>query len=183
MTDLREQIVEIISNRISDMRLGLVGSDPSRVINGVDLAADAILALLPALPPGWVAVPEEPDMSMLHAALEWNRVQPADERPLRVGFEYHDAPAIYRAMLSARPALSTESGWQDIATAPRDGTAVDLWGHYANGSGFRFRMPGYFWEDGRWMNEDGEDASDYPKYIFQPTHWMPLPTPPTETER
>ena len=69
--------------------------------------------------------------------------------------------------------------WRDIAEAPRDGTYIDLWGSYGHGPSFR--ICGYAWRAGRWVNEDGEDASDYPKYIFQPTHFRLPPPPPGET--
>lgn len=81
------------------------------------------------------------------------------------------------------------SEWQDISTAPRDGTTIDLW-HSEYG-----RYPAHFWglpehscgEDGRYCDSDWHrmaegwvdsafneimlDAEDF-------THWMPLPQPP-----
>jgi len=109
-----------------------------------------------------------------------------------------------RAMLSARPALSegpnhigdanemvpalsTESGWRDIATAPRNGTTVDLWAaereRYQNS-----RIPDCVFFKGQWMHgqtifdDDTTDGTGLVQ-VFNATHWMPLPNPPTETER
>jgi hypothetical protein len=82
------------------------------------------------------------------------------------------------------------SGWQDMASAPKDGTHVDIW--------FRgYRVPDAYWgrpdhhcgEAGSYCDccpsydgwcdaygyltdEDGDDGSE-------PTHWMPLPAPPS----
>ena len=65
------------------------------------------------------------------------------------------------------------SDWQDISTAPKDGTRLLLWmrewaapstgQYYGESSGW-----GMFW--------------DGAMYRFQPTHWMPLPAPPHSKE-
>lgn len=76
------------------------------------------------------------------------------------------------------------SPWLPIATAPRDGTEIMLWGDWAgeiNGPSLpRCCVVGY-WRDGR---------TDYPGYEWtvcgtdayaawmKPSHWMPLPEPP-----
>lgn len=68
--------------------------------------------------------------------------------------------------------------WQDIATAPRDGSWVMLWvqpgrldwntsGSVAIGS-FDSGPPAVSWVD-----EKGVNMRE------TPTHWMPLPSPPT----
>jgi hypothetical protein len=76
------------------------------------------------------------------------------------------------------------SGWQDIATAPRDGTDVLVWAQFAgeiSGPHDNFEMgiaaynfgttdfAGYEW------NALGGDA--YAVWC-RPTHWMPLPDAP-----
>lgn len=81
------------------------------------------------------------------------------------------------------------SEWQPIETAPKDGTAIDVW---AGGK----RCPDVYWSHS--VNADtGEPISSpydcwaykgqyvgiggvYPKGlgIHEPTHWMPLPEPP-----
>jgi hypothetical protein len=60
------------------------------------------------------------------------------------------------------------TGWQDIASAPRDGTEF---------LGFAF--------DGRTFYGVVQIAVDPPdqwfwEYAIRPTHWMPLPDPPKQ---
>lgn len=73
--------------------------------------------------------------------------------------------------------------WQPIATAPTDGTPVDIWAEDHNNDGFRHT-------DMKFKNGGpGEDADwDHEMYCMigdglvdsleQVTHWMPLPTSP-----
>lgn len=115
-------------------------------------------------------------------------------------------PSAIRALLAdldeARAALSAAKagGWQDISTAPKDGTPVILGYHMDE-------EYGGFVSQGRWHEEDhdgpdnmGHDAGfmddqfDFfkrgrsfgnPKYMsqgLQPTHWQPLPAPPAQKE-
>jgi hypothetical protein len=66
--------------------------------------------------------------------------------------------------------------WQPIATAPKDGTRVLLW--WAKDARSRIRI--LRWDsdlynpEGRWT--DGEYDYD------MPSHWMPLPDPPTQEQ-
>ena len=66
--------------------------------------------------------------------------------------------------------------WQDIRTAPKDGTTVDLW------SPKYVRFTGCVWtklykrNDYQWF-QYGTDG-----YEIEPTHWMPLPAPPNAIE-
>lgn len=92
------------------------------------------------------------------------------------------------------------SGWRPIETAPRDGTAILIFepkGHY--GQLDNWEMPrgvvahsyrsddprlirfddyryavGYWRPGGGWGNRNCADV--------EPTHWMPLPTPPVEAK-
>lgn len=61
------------------------------------------------------------------------------------------------------------SEWQPIETAPKDGTAIILSAY----SGALDRMVSW---DGRWSDWGG--VWTHHGRISQPTHWMPLPTPP-----
>lgn len=71
----------------------------------------------------------------------------------------------------------SESGWQPIETAPRDGTFVDLWvkeWEYTNDTFTTLRLCDCSWEQEQgWVN----DAGDPLRFCF-PTHWMPMPEPP-----
>lgn len=101
--------------------------------------------------------------------------------------------------LSAAPASPLPGGgWQDISTAPKDGTEVLI---YRDG-----------WQEApraKWGDHDGEDdqgnsivfggwfmASEWFTYgcedgflgwnddsTVMPTHWMPLPSPPSEVQK
>jgi hypothetical protein len=73
------------------------------------------------------------------------------------------------AILAALGTKATDTGWRDIATAPKDGTRF-----LAVMSGFE---PEVHWWDAKigWCVAEG---------IFRdPEHWMPLPTAPTDTGR
>ena len=72
------------------------------------------------------------------------------------------------------------SEWQDISTAPKDGTVVDLWAaereRYDNS-----RITDCFFVRGQWVHTRtiyDEDTDDELAPLFNPTHWMPLPPPP-----
>jgi hypothetical protein len=71
------------------------------------------------------------------------------------------------------------SEWQPIATAPKDGTPIDLW---ISGSNRRFadcRFHRGMWQHW-WMDCFGSGMDWQSLDSHKPTHWMPLPTPPTE---
>lgn len=91
----------------------------------------------------------------------------------------------------AQPVLKErDMEWQPIETAPKDGTEVIVV-HYANYSdGISPMIEGPFtgsFRNGRWESSwDGCEVVEYMdwggvdyKSIMTPTHWMPLPTPPT----
>lgn len=63
--------------------------------------------------------------------------------------------------------------WQPIATAPKDGSDVDLW---VGGE----RIPEARWERGRWSvwGLSQYDCMGWVVVQGKPTHWMPLPGPP-----
>ena len=76
--------------------------------------------------------------------------------------------AYAHACMTAR---ATPSGWQDIATAPRDGSM------------FLFNAPdmecgvsiGYYDSTRLRLGLDGKPIGPH---VSKPTHWMPLPEPP-----
>jgi len=72
------------------------------------------------------------------------------------------------ALTAALPHLVQE--WQDISTAPKDGTPLLAWENEARG-------PFKCWWNADWSKAEAywtDDADSEP----QPTHWRPLPDPP-----
>ena len=71
------------------------------------------------------------------------------------------------------PIKTTE--WQDISTAPKDGTHVLLWAapnNFVDIGFFRQKEDhGDFWTGDCWQSWFHKDRA-------RPTHWMPLPDPP-----
>lgn len=79
------------------------------------------------------------------------------------------------AVTAERDALRAANEWRDIASAPRDGTAVlGYWIRYrADGSRYEALQPFavIYFQSERW----------FPLWIReddQPTHWRPIPPPP-----
>lgn len=71
-------------------------------------------------------------------------------------------------------------GWSPIFTAPKDGTLVDLWGinHLRHGKPGE-RIVNVRWGAvTNWMGQERDDWQHGRGEDFEPTHWMPLPTPP-----
>ena len=80
--------------------------------------------------------------------------------------------------------------WQPIETAPKDGTSVLLWAswlddpviaRYSYQSGYAESC----WEgtfDGAAALESQGDTWTDEHEVINPTHWMPLPDPPKESE-
>ena len=70
--------------------------------------------------------------------------------------------------------------WQPIATAPTDGTRVDLWAKHwlaYNDSFVWQRFSNCYWTDSKYI----DNAKPHWVNIdtgWCPTHWMPLPDPP-----
>ena len=75
-------------------------------------------------------------------------------------------------------------GWQPIETAPRDSVYRDGNNHYAE---YILVCSGHYDTPRRarfWFRDDS-DSSDFIAdggIAVYPTHWMPLPTPPKESE-
>ena len=65
--------------------------------------------------------------------------------------------------------IIASSSWRDIATAPRDGTRVDLW---ADGHRFTDCLWGEWPDRSCWCSLVGIGVPAYP------THWMPIPGAP-----
>lgn len=88
---------------------------------------------------------------------------------------YYKAPEEAIAVWNTR--TSTPPAWQPIATAPKDGTVIDLWCSHGRIPCCSWRVAGNFNGDSAWHNESGFPIEyGHPKKI--PTYWMPLPEPP-----
>lgn len=76
--------------------------------------------------------------------------------------------------------------WQDISTAPRDGTPMQGWVHEINRGVSAVETRTYWepkirFEAGEWeyKHSHGWFFMNMVSWIERhPTHWMPLPTPP-----
>ena len=66
--------------------------------------------------------------------------------------------------------------WQPIETAPNDGTDILIGGDYSYAGGVLQAYWGHTHRKGDeswgWVDMEGD--------TYNPTHWMPLPAPPTE---
>ncbi len=76
--------------------------------------------------------------------------------------------------------------WRPIATAPKDGTVIDLWVTYSGGAE---RCASCFWdihEDWgpgfvpRWRQQYAEASGSSFDVSGIPTHWQPVPAPPSQ---
>lgn len=72
-------------------------ASPPKIKQCYDMAISALNALPPTLPPGWVAVPEEPTEEMMAAGVIANDKYALEVSPCS-GFRAYDC---YKAMLSA----------------------------------------------------------------------------------
>ncbi len=70
--------------------------------------------------------------------------------------------------------------WQPIETAPRDGTEIIAWGVMQGDYGYT--PDEYTWTGVQWTCAGWSVTKPTGRYFrgFTPTHWMHLPTPPTE---
>ncbi len=69
--------------------------------------------------------------------------------------------------------------WQPIETAPKDGTAIIVCGSYdREGREQMLAAPARWRGDLKWMRHKGFGFSSQ----CHPTHWMPLPPLPMESE-
>jgi len=76
-----------------------------------------------------------------------------------------------RALHALLAATETPSGWQDISTAPKDGTLMLVWAPGVHGLPSMHALCAYHADAGFCIDE-----------LRAPTHWMPLPTPPRPGE-
>ena len=116
------------------------------------------------------AAPEPPVSDVLRETLE--RVNEA-LNDNRIGY----AMALIDDALKSAPSHSpSPAGWQDIATAPKDGTMIIVYRPTADNKYIRKVGPDYwgmFGSRGSWGRSNA---------AHQPTHWQPLPAAPKGRE-
>ena len=74
-----------------------------------------------------------------------------------------------------------DAGWQPIATAPRDGTTILVYGQPTSTEMVRFKRPGI--HSAAWDTIDGAfclTGGTWEGPFIEPTHWLPLPSAPEE---
>jgi len=76
------------------------------------------------------------------------------------------------------PGDERAEGWRNIASVPRDGTPITVAPdhHYA-------RYPVSAWTYGKQWKYYGDLRKGVIDLPFVPSHWMPLPEPPTPNQR
>ncbi|WP_296205291.1 DUF551 domain-containing protein, partial [uncultured Hyphomicrobium sp.] len=125
------------------------------------------------VPAGWKLVPSEildrfPELNMSN----YNHDDVGDLNSWGVELVLSASPP---------PPATALAAWQDISTAPKDGTYVDIWG--VNPAGRRF--PGVRWTDWppvgavdgfTWREERGVPVVDHADAVA--TNWMALPSAP-----
>lgn len=99
--------------------------------------------------------------------------------PLRDG----PSPTVEPVPVSPVPA-SVPDAWHPIETAPKDGTEMMLF----DPSFHRFKIGSWREDDfmnsvgAMWLDDSYDDFScGFCSCPLEPTHWMPLPTPPNNT--
>lgn len=98
------------------------------------------------------------------------------------------AEAFDKIAAGLREAIAYARGWQPIETAPRDGTKVLLC-RALNADGRPMGNAfGIFCQVAAWWSEENHGEGEWVVYCdmpqdpwlhFEPTHWQPLPEPPT----
>ena len=126
----------------------------------------------PVQPP---ATPQEPEQT-------WGPFFDQCEKCVtRTHCAHHDRCLAECVPADLRASTQGQTTWQPIETVPKDGTRIDLWAKSWLPAFDRFefrRFADCYWSKGdtmcnvkaAWAGLDRE---------WHPTHWMPLPSPPT----
>ncbi|MBF9233960.1 hypothetical protein [Microvirga alba] len=145
-----------------------------------------------SVPEGWKVVPVAADYAMIERRFNTANWEAED---------YTNAQEQYALWLATSPTPPEQ--WQDISTAPKDGTLIDVWCVTPDDIDFvpeqgGIRLTNVSWHDGDkvfphvgWVRvvDDGDyDLIDGPPSSplglprWVPTHWMPLPPPPSHSQ-
>jgi hypothetical protein len=166
----------------SDLQRGELTGYRSQELNYLWRGWQAARAASP-VPAGWKLVPVEPTSDMLYAMAEQDGWRRGDrEHPMLTRWEDYWRSAL-GASPASQPPQGAQQGWQPIETAP---TGRDSEGRMqcvlvaCGGTGGPYACEAWFDEDvDQWWpaNTDYTDAHGTQIY---PTHWMPLPAPPSQ---
>lgn len=143
-------------------------------------------------PDGWVALDWAPGEDMLSVSI--SRAGTACFALIAAGERrngtFEVPPQFFQVLRAAylareadppppAPTAAPPKGWQTIDSAPKDGTTVDLWCVPSNGAP-PGRVPDVGWQAGAWRSpslfSDGRPGFELD---MTPTHWQPLPDPPS----
>ena len=77
-------------------------------------------------------------------------------------------------LTAERDVLLAANEWRDIASAPRDGSKVDLWSrsHYGDA-----RIPDAWFVGNEWFVLNGTGTPESIAHHHVVTHWKPISTP------
>lgn len=110
---------------------------------------------------------------------QWNRLKPTlftedtdGIVTLMPPYSWETVARMAVDVLAALASSPTSEGWQPIATAPKDGRVLTFGDVGADDPAFEVAELG---ADGRWWVADFD-------YTVSPTHWRPLPEPPTQEQ-
>jgi hypothetical protein len=105
------------------------------------------------------------------------------------GFQYYMPSSKEKIIAAAAAFLMAErerDQWQDISTAPKDGTVIDVWVSHPDRAGGGYRQAFVKWERGEWVDLVNRYAPVEGHFnpvtgtpVIRVTHWMTLPAPPT----
>ena len=97
------------------------------------------------------------------------------------GFETMVVSTPTRASIRAALEAYEAAQWRPIETAPKDGTAIVVWGQPQSTDDVHFSRPSAF--TAYWDDMGGTfclSGADWRGPFIHPTHWRPLPAPPKE---
>lgn len=140
-------------------------------------------------PHGCKHVPASPTPEMINAGRMAIDVAAPRNSYLAGSDAYSIAEKVIRAALDASPqAQQSEGVWQPIETAPKDGEVILIWKPNERRVG-EYMMAAY-WDDDRggFIPVGGIHPRGYYSEIAKcdqgyPTHWTPLPSPPTKEDQ
>lgn len=98
--------------------------------------------------------------------------------PVIVPMDAERLSDIARAALSALPRAEADDGWRTIESAPKDGTRLLVFG----GGADKVEVCAWCERVGAWDLDHTmlEDWDNQPDGYSRPSHWRPLPAPPTQ---